>query len=124
MATIHPSFRHILLARTAGVGALLLALAACGSARHGLPIAGPMSLTSASLERGKTLYDMHCYKCHSAGEGGMSPALNNKPLPRMLIAFQIRHGLGAMPAFSESQLSGRDVEDIAHYLVALRRHGK
>jgi mono/diheme cytochrome c family protein len=117
------TFTRTPLARTVLLTAAALALVACGSARRGIPVEGPMPLTTASLERGKTLYDMHCYKCHSAGEGGMAPAINNKPLPKSLIELQIRHGLGVMPGFSEKQLSDRDVEDIANYLVALRRHG-
>jgi mono/diheme cytochrome c family protein len=103
--------------------AAALTLSACGSPRHGIPLEGPLPLTTASLERGKALYDVYCYKCHSAGEGGLAPALNNKPLPKSLIELQIRHGFGVMPSFSEKQLSNRDVEDIANYLVALRRHG-
>lgn len=112
------------LARATAVCTLAFVLLACGSARRGEPVAGPMPLASASIERGKKLYDVHCYSCHSAGEGGLGPALNDKPLPKSLIQFQIRHGLGVMPSFPESKLQDQDLEDIAAYMLALRRHGK
>lgn len=102
----------------------ILALAACGSPRRGEPVAGPMKLQDESIRRGKLLFDTHCYKCHAQGEGGMAPAINDKPLPRFLMRFQTRHGLGTMPAFSEKEISDRELEDILNYLVALRQHGK
>jgi mono/diheme cytochrome c family protein len=105
--------------------ALLLAasLVACGSPRRSEPIAGQLTVASESLVRGRAVFDTHCYPCHTGGEGGLGPALNDKPLPRFLIRFQIRHGLGAMPAFSEEKIDAREMEDLLDYIVALRRHG-
>lgn len=105
--------------------ALLLAVAvtACNSGRRGEPIAGPMDLSDASVLRGRAVFDAHCYKCHLQGEGGMSPIINNKPLPKFLMRFQVRHGLGAMPAFSDKEISDPELEDLLNYLVALRHHG-
>ena len=37
--------------------------------------------------------------------------------------FQVRAGLGAMPSFSEEQISDAELEDLLDYIVALRRHG-
>jgi mono/diheme cytochrome c family protein len=96
-------------------------LAACGTPRRSEPVAGPIALDE-QLTAGRLLYDRHCYKCHGQGDGGMSPALNNKPLPRFAIKYQIRHGIGAMPAFSYAELSEEDAQRIADYLVALRKH--
>lgn len=103
---------------------VVLMLAACGSARRSEPIAGPMRLDDPSVQRGKLLFDTHCYKCHAQGEGGLGPAINDKPLPRFLMRFQTRHGLGTMPSFSEQQIGDRELEDILNYIVALRHHGK
>jgi mono/diheme cytochrome c family protein len=103
--------------------ALVTALAACGSARRSEPIAGPLRMEDASVRRGQVLYDQYCYKCHTGGEGGMGPIINDKPLPRFLMRFQVRHGLGVMPAFSDKQLSDAELEDILTYLVVLRQHG-
>jgi mono/diheme cytochrome c family protein len=106
-------------------GALVLVLAAvsCGDPRRGEPIAGPLELTDVSLQRGREVFDTHCYKCHLQGEGGMSPIINDKPLPRFLMKFQVRHGLGAMPAFPEDAIGDRELDDLLDYIVALRHHG-
>jgi mono/diheme cytochrome c family protein len=98
----------------------LIFVSAC-SPRRGEPLTGPLTLNEEQ-QRGHVLYDRHCYKCHQEGEGGMSPKFNEKPLPKFLMRFQIRHGLGAMPAFPPERLSDQDVHDIVEYLVALRRH--
>jgi mono/diheme cytochrome c family protein len=107
----------------ATVLALTLGAVACGSARRGEPIAGRMDLYEVSLQRGQAVFDAHCYKCHTKGEGGMSPAINDKPLPKFLMRLQVRHGLGAMPGFSRDEIGDRELDDLLDYLVALRRHG-
>jgi mono/diheme cytochrome c family protein len=66
---------------------------------------------------------LHCQKCHPGGEAGLGPALNDKPLPVFLMRFQVRKGLGAMPAFPESRISGDELDDLLKYVVAFRRHG-
>lgn len=101
-----------------------LALTACGSPRRGEPVVGPMPLENQALVHGRMLFDQHCYKCHGEGEGALGPALNDKPLPKFLMRFQVRVGLGTMPAFSEEQISDAELEDLLDYLVALRRHGR
>lgn len=103
--------------------ASLMLLTACYPVRRSEPIVGPMTTADASIKRGEKLYDEHCYRCHAVGEGGLAPSFNDKPLPRSLIRFQIRHGLGAMPAFDEHHLSDQEVDDIVEYVIALRQHG-
>ncbi|MEA2627324.1 MAG: hypothetical protein QOD06_3369 [Candidatus Binatota bacterium] len=104
-------------------GGIALIAAACGSARRSLPIAGPQKLASAELARGRDVFQRHCDSCHPGGEAGVGPAINDKPLPRFLIRFQVRHGLGAMPAFSADELRDDDLERLISYLQALRAHG-
>ena len=112
--------------RTAAAGAgLLIAailMAGCSSPRRSEPIAGPMVLSDKSLLRGRLLFDQHCYQCHLQGEGGMSPALNDKPLPKFLVRYQVRLGVGTMPAFGRDKLSDEELDRIADYVVYLRRH--
>jgi len=98
-------------------GAMLVA--ACSSPRKSEPIAPQLKLTDAQLQ-GRLLYDRYCYKCHTEGEGGLGPSLNEKPLPGFAMKFQIRHGLGTMPAFPPERLSDESVEQIVDYLAALR----
>jgi mono/diheme cytochrome c family protein len=103
--------------------ALLAAISACSSPRKSEPLAPPVKLTEAQLQ-GRLLYDRLCYKCHTEGEGGLGPSLNEKPLPRFAMKFQIRHGLGTMPAFPPERLSDADMEHVVDYLVALRKNKK
>src|SRR5688572_581576 len=45
----------------------------------------------------------HCHQCHPFGQGGLGPALNDKPAPRFLVKTQVRLGFGTMPGFSKNQ---------------------
>jgi len=58
---------------------------------------------------------------HASG-GSLAPAINNKPLPGFLMKFQVRHGIGAMPAFSKRELPPDELDAVVKYLKALRRH--
>jgi mono/diheme cytochrome c family protein len=103
-------------------GVVLIILSACYPVRRAEPLVGPMTAANASVKRGEQLFNANCFSCHPGGEGGLAPSLNDKPLPRIAMRFQIRHGLGAMPAFNEQQLSDQEVENIVDYIVALRHH--
>jgi len=97
-------------------------VAGCYPIRRAEPIVGPMKLTDASLLKGRLLYDRHCYKCHTEGEGGMGPIINDKPLPQFLMRLQVRVGLGTMPGFSKEEISDSELDEIVKYLVALRHN--
>ncbi len=99
----------------------LLFVNGCSSARRGAPVAGLPGPTSTQVERGQVAFDQHCNTCHVGGAAGLGPAINNKPLPGWLIRFQVRHGLGAMPSFSETQISDGELDAIVSYLKALRQ---
>src|SRR5688572_10533611 len=77
---------------------------ACGSVRRGEPIAGPLPLDDPAVARGRVGFMQFCQRCHPGGEGGLGPALNDKPAPGFLIKTQVRLGLGKMPGFSEDVL--------------------
>ena len=97
-------------------------IAGCYPVRRAEPIVGPMTLNEPTLERGRLLFDRHCYKCHTEGEGGLGPILNDKPLPKFLMRLQTRVGLGAMPGFRKDQISDDELDDLLNYIVALRHH--
>lgn len=103
--------------------ALILALG-CGSARRGEPVAGPKPPARGDLARGQALFFAYCNQCHPGGEGGLGPALNNKPAPALAVRMQIRNGFGAMPAFDPHELSDDDVDSIVKYVFLLRRHNE
>lgn len=98
------------------------ALAACGSARRGEPIVGPVALSDAGA-RGEKHFMRACHQCHPKGESGLAPAINDKPLPAFLIRFQVRKGLGAMPSFSPHEIDPIALDEIVTYLQELRAAG-
>jgi len=100
-----------------------LVLAACTPAYRGEPLFGPLDVSETRLALGQRVFDANCHQCHPGGDGGLGPALNNKPLPAGLIWYQVRHGLGAMPAFSEARVSDAELDALIAYLERLRQHG-
>jgi mono/diheme cytochrome c family protein len=104
-----------------GLAAAVVFLGACASARRSEPITGRTLEHRTDLAEGRRVFMQQCHTCHPGGEAGLGPAINNKPLPRSLIKFQVRHGLGVMPAFKAEQLTQAELDAVAEYLVALRR---
>lgn len=103
------------------LGAALL-MSACGSSRRGPPEQPPLALVDAEAQQGERVFMRFCNGCHPRGAGGLGPGINNKPLPAFALRFQVRHGLGAMPAFKEDVISDEDLDALVTYLVRLRRH--
>lgn len=101
---------------------LIVVTSAC-SARKGVPYSEPLALEEQELKNGQVLFNGHCNSCHPGGSSGLGPAINNKLLPKFLMRFQMRHGLGVMPAFKEEALTDEEVKNIAKYLVHLRKNG-
>ena len=102
------------------LAAPIVLLAGC-SARRSEPVVGPLDLPSADVRQGEVAFDRHCSHCHPGGERGLAPAINNKPLPGFLIKFQVRRGIGAMPAFSEQEIGDQELDALVAYLKTLRR---
>jgi mono/diheme cytochrome c family protein len=100
------------------VVAVLLA-AGCGAPRQSEPLTGPLTRTDAQVARGQRLFAENCNKCHDGGRTGLAPAL--LPAPASVIRFQVRHGLGVMPAFDKDRLSDSQLDDLMAYLNAIRR---
>ncbi|GHA25394.1 hypothetical protein GCM10007103_03290 [Salinimicrobium marinum] len=86
-----------------------------------VPYARVVEMPNENLKNGRILFNNHCATCHPEGLSGVGLAIINKPLPKGLIKFQIRNGIGLMPAFNEEQLSDGQVENIAEYLLYLRK---
>jgi mono/diheme cytochrome c family protein len=91
------------------------------SPRRGEPLDRVPVLDTAAEQNGQIVFMRNCDQCHPQGDGGLGPALNNKPAPPALIKFQVRRGLGAMPAFSEEDITDAELDDLVAYVVALRR---
>jgi mono/diheme cytochrome c family protein len=73
---------------------------------------------------GMQLFMTHCNRCHPGGNKGEGPSLVDKPLPDFLVHFQIRQGMGDMPAFKEEELSKDQVQKIVLFVRSLRDNYK
>lgn len=102
---------------------LLLIICSCSGPKKA-PSAEPENMPTAQLEEGRILFNQYCQQCHPGGMGGLGPAIIDKPLPKFLMRFQIRHGLGVMPDFDEDVISDSQVKNIARYLVYLRKEAR
>jgi len=96
------------------------ALGACTSARRSEPISGTFNADTPTIAHGERLFMEHCQPCHPGGAAGLGPAINNKPLPAFMIRTQVRLGVGAMPAFSQRDLSPADLDALIAYVRARR----
>jgi mono/diheme cytochrome c family protein len=74
------------------------------------------------IANGERLFMANCEKCHPGGEGGLGPAINANPAPQFVKRFQMRHGLGVMPAFKRIELSNKDLHDISKFLHAWKNY--
>lgn len=101
----------------------LLFPTACGSARRGEPITVSTAISDPYIEQGQIVFMRNCHKCHPGGEAGLAPAINNKSLPEFLMRFQVRHGIGAMPSFTEEEITATQLDNLMKYLKELRRSG-
>jgi mono/diheme cytochrome c family protein len=96
-------------------------LIGCRSVRRGEPITGKIPATTPGLANGRQVFMRNCNQCHPNGEGGLGPALNDKPAPRFLMKTQVRLGLGAMPSFDENRIDPQELDDLMDYVLALRK---
>lgn len=78
--------------------------------------------SSSQVANGERVFMAKCQKCHPGGEAGLGIALNPVPAPRFLKRFQIRHGLGVMPAFKKDEISRQELYDITTYMSAWKHY--
>jgi len=108
------------LALAAGFAAAAVSLLACSGEHRDAPYTSALSTTDGHIANGQVVYMRYCHQCHPGGAAGVGPALNDKPLPVWAMKFQVRHGVGAMPAFKEDRISAQDLDDLIAYEKALR----
>jgi mono/diheme cytochrome c family protein len=101
---------------------VLLVVGACATARKVEPLAPPLDVSNPKLARGQKMFFQHCHECHPHGQGGLGPAIVNKPLPEFLMKFQVRHGLGAMPSFGPDKIPKEDLDALMSYVEAIMRN--
>ena len=96
--------------------------AACGTARKTPPLAPPLDLSDPKVAHGRIVFFQHCHQCHPHGQGGLGPAIVNKPLPEFLMNFQVRHGLGVMPSFGADKIPPQDLEALMEFIKIVREN--
>jgi mono/diheme cytochrome c family protein len=96
----------------------LLFGAGCASGRQSEPLKGAEKALTAEEIAGQRVFMRECNGCHPQGHGGLGPALNNKPVPGVAIKLQVRQGLGAMPAFSEKEISSQELDALVAFITA------
>ena len=92
-------------------------ICACGGSRQSPPLRTPEKL-NAEERAGLDVYMRECNGCHPQGDGGLGPALNDKPVPAVAIEAQVRQGLGAMPSFSEEDLTEAELDALTAFITA------
>jgi mono/diheme cytochrome c family protein len=100
--------------------ATCVALASCATPRQSEPRTGAFRPVNEQVARGQAIFFRYCAKCHDAGHSALGPGIS--PVPDFLIRFQVRHGLGVMPAFDEKVLPPDQLDDLVRYLDAIRAH--
>ena len=82
------------------------------------PAAQP-GTTAGNVAAGKAVFDQNCNSCHPNGGSGAGPSLKGRNLSAQRIENQVRRGGGGMPAFSQSQISDQQLQDLVAYIQSL-----
>lgn len=98
----------------------LLVFACSCNARRSMPLRGPLALDDEQVKKGQVVFMQNCHSCHPHGEGGLGLAIN--PAPSFEKRFQIRHGLGVMPAFNKKKISAEELDQLIAYLKVLKKN--
>jgi mono/diheme cytochrome c family protein len=102
------------------LGGLIVLLYGCAPAYRGAPILEPLVIDNPQIALGQQVFFSVCHQCHPGGATGLGLGITNKPLPDWAIRFQVRHGLGEMPAFSDEEISDEELHALVAYLNRLR----
>jgi mono/diheme cytochrome c family protein len=100
----------------------LLFIAACSS-RINPPSGDMQQQLSEKAIKGQKIYMDNCNTCHPAGRAGLGPGIFNKPLPGFMIKFQVRNGVGRMPAFKRKDISPEELDQLVRYIKEHKRRG-
>jgi mono/diheme cytochrome c family protein len=91
------------------ISALVLAAGAAGSAQ---------AQAAGQWRDAATLFKSTCAYCHDQSlVKGIGPELLGRGLPAAAVAYFVRHGSGAMPAFPEAQLSTAELTQLGNWIA-------
>jgi mono/diheme cytochrome c family protein len=97
----------------------LLVGSGCGADRRSEPLTGKQPTLDAQESFGERVFMRDCNSCHPQGAAGLGPAINDKPLPGFMIKLQVRVGLGAMPSFSDDEITEEELDALVAYLAEI-----
>jgi len=103
-------------------GILTLCSVGCSTARRPNTIRAQTLRGNPRLAEGQRVFMQNCNQCHVGGAAGLGPSIIEKPLPGLLVKFQVRNGLGQMPGFSPRRISDSQLDDLVRYMKYLREH--
>jgi cytochrome c6 len=105
--------RPVVFVAVACAGALILALAGCGTGGY---------VSSGSQGSGKKLFVQACGGCHTLADAGTSgnvgPNLDGVKPTRQKVVTQVTNGGGAMPAFKDT-LDQQQIQAVADYVSSV-----
>lgn len=107
--------------RSVFLSVIIFVCMGCSSSKKEAYTVKPLADMTEEEQEGKVLFHKHCNSCHPNGTAGLGAPIVTTSVPGFLIQFQIRNGLGTMPAFSEEEISDEEVDKIVDYLKALRK---
>lgn len=103
-----------------GLVAVAAFTTACAPAYRGTPILEPLEIDDPQVALGQKVFFANCHQCHTGGAKAIGLGITGKPLPDWTIRFQVRNGIGQMPAFSEEEISDEELDGLVAYLNELR----
>lgn len=68
------------------------------------------------LAKGQEIFKRYCDTCHPDGQQGVGPALKDREISEEKIRFQVRNGVGDMPAFPKQLISDDQLDALVHFL--------
>jgi mono/diheme cytochrome c family protein len=76
-----------------------------------------VSVAFGAERSGEQVFHDTCYLCHTTG---VSPSLTDQPLPFETLLYMVRHGSNGMPAFRPTEISDKELHNLADYLASLQ----
>jgi mono/diheme cytochrome c family protein len=76
-----------------------------------------VSVAFGADRSGEQVFHDTCYLCHTTG---VSPSLTEQPPPFETLLYLVRHGSNGMPAFRPTEISDKELHNLANYLAGFQ----